>query len=464
MSKDIKKIQDIITSYPDKNTKYESITIGVSSKHVIRVYKDEGTYILIDFSKCNNMSDEIFAYPDKNINKTQINYFIDNGNLLRRDMKQSPLILAYDIDKKLVLMDDMGNRTLKKILMIERNQELSGKCFLKAIDIINMIQEVDISNNTYFNERIYDKNSIVGEIKRFINSIIIRDNTLERISDKELNIIDQEIDKLASDINHLPKALIHRDYQSTNVLYSNNQLFVIDFQDMCMGHYIYDLIALLFDLNIYINEKTREKYIHYFWENNKISQKIPYNDFLQMIYKYSQHRLLQSITWRSRNYLSGDMKIYKEVKTGIQYINHVINKSNNSNLLKSIHPYLPTGVISVILGAGKGSRMNSSLKGKPMTEYVIDSAEDIKSDFTYVIIGYKRDLVKETLKGRNVKFVVQEEQLGTGHALAQTLPILQEFQGDIISMVGDAPLIPSKAIKELIEYHQSNNFFATVEE
>jgi UDP-N-acetylglucosamine diphosphorylase/glucosamine-1-phosphate N-acetyltransferase len=128
-----------------------------------------------------------------------------------------------------------------------------------------------------------------------------------------------------------------------------------------------------------------------------------------------------------------------------------------------------SGISTVILAAGKGKRMNSdlpkvlhSLNGRPMIHYVIDVAEEIGSEKIVVIVGHKKELILEATKGRNVVFVEQKEQLGTGHAVLQTRPLFQNYKGDILVLSGDVPLLTADSLKNLIKIHDQQKPLATL--
>ncbi|MBU4561164.1 bifunctional UDP-N-acetylglucosamine diphosphorylase/glucosamine-1-phosphate N-acetyltransferase GlmU [bacterium] len=125
-------------------------------------------------------------------------------------------------------------------------------------------------------------------------------------------------------------------------------------------------------------------------------------------------------------------------------------------------------MVAIILAAGEGTRMKSGLPkvlhqvcGKPMIEYVIDRLEELNIDKKIVIIGYKGNLVKETL-GKKVDYIWQKEQLGTGHALAQCREILAKFKGDLLVLSGDTPLLTTQTLKRLIEVQREKNALATI--
>jgi UDP-N-acetylglucosamine diphosphorylase/glucosamine-1-phosphate N-acetyltransferase len=124
---------------------------------------------------------------------------------------------------------------------------------------------------------------------------------------------------------------------------------------------------------------------------------------------------------------------------------------------------------TIILAAGQGKRMKSDLpkvlhplNGRPMVHYVIDAAEAIGSTKIILIVGHKIELVLESCRDRQVDFVTQAEQLGTGHAVMQTAPIFNNFKGDILVLSGDVPLLTSQTLNSLIKIHQDENPLASL--
>ncbi|WP_150138629.1 bifunctional UDP-N-acetylglucosamine diphosphorylase/glucosamine-1-phosphate N-acetyltransferase GlmU [Candidatus Enterovibrio escicola] len=111
---------------------------------------------------------------------------------------------------------------------------------------------------------------------------------------------------------------------------------------------------------------------------------------------------------------------------------------------------------AVILAAGKGARMYSNLPkvlhtiaGKPMVKHVIDSCSSLGVKNIYLIFGYGADVMQSILADEPVSWVLQREQLGTGHAVSQAAG---EFQDDeqILILYGDVPLIGKKTIENLL--------------
>ena len=117
---------------------------------------------------------------------------------------------------------------------------------------------------------------------------------------------------------------------------------------------------------------------------------------------------------------------------------------------------------ALILAAGQGTRIKSNLPkvlhkvcGKEMVNHVIDTMRKAK-------IGRGADLVKEKTASRNVSYSLQEEQLGTGHAVKCAINFLKGKKGIVGVFAGDAPLIKSETIEKLFDTHIENNNSATL--
>lgn len=130
---------------------------------------------------------------------------------------------------------------------------------------------------------------------------------------------------------------------------------------------------------------------------------------------------------------------------------------------------MSNGFVTVIMAAGKGTRMKSdmakvlhTLNGKPMIHYVIQLARDLGSNRVIAIIGHQKERVQETLQNEHIEFAVQEPQLGTGHAVMQTEDLLEKYEGSVLVLSGDVPILTYDTIKKLTALHNEQNATATV--
>jgi len=129
----------------------------------------------------------------------------------------------------------------------------------------------------------------------------------------------------------------------------------------------------------------------------------------------------------------------------------------------------------VILAAGKGTRMNSNLPkvmhkiaGKPMIEHVVDCASSLGTEHIHLVVGHGADVIKrhflgddshegyvsyEGLKGSELSFVSQDNQLGTGHAVQQAMPNIpaRSVEDRVLVLYGDVPLVSKDTLQERID-------------
>lgn len=99
--------------------------------------------------------------------------------------------------------------------------------------------------------------------------------------------------------------------------------------------------------------------------------------------------------------------------------------------------------------------------GEPMLTYVLETVKKLGPSLTYLVVGHMRDLLMDHYKEWPLKFVTQEEQLGTGHAVMQVKPDLEDFSGTVLVLAGDVPLLSEKTLKKLIDFHIKNKAAAT---
>jgi bifunctional UDP-N-acetylglucosamine pyrophosphorylase/glucosamine-1-phosphate N-acetyltransferase len=124
----------------------------------------------------------------------------------------------------------------------------------------------------------------------------------------------------------------------------------------------------------------------------------------------------------------------------------------------------------VILAAGKGTRMKSALPkvvhplaGRPIIEHVLSTARGLNAASTVLVVGHEAEQVRSALAAYpDLHFVVQSPQLGTGHALLQTEPVLGARAGTVLLLYGDVPLLRTSTLEQVLERHQFTRAAATV--
>ena len=123
----------------------------------------------------------------------------------------------------------------------------------------------------------------------------------------------------------------------------------------------------------------------------------------------------------------------------------------------------------IILAAGQGTRMKSthpkvlhSLGGKPLFLHVLSAARRLKPTTVAMVIGHGGDAVREAHLDDEVIWVVQEKQLGTGHAVRCAQAAFQHFSGDVIILSGDVPLISERTLRAMIDHHRNQGAALTL--
>jgi UDP-N-acetylglucosamine pyrophosphorylase len=126
----------------------------------------------------------------------------------------------------------------------------------------------------------------------------------------------------------------------------------------------------------------------------------------------------------------------------------------------------------VVMAAGKGTRMNNpsvakvmyTINGRPLVEWVVDLAARLDSARTVVVVGWQKDAVIGHLAGTHpsVRCVEQSPQLGTGHAVMQAEMELLGYDGDVLVLSGDVPMLTYRTARALIDNHRASGATATV--
>lgn len=123
---------------------------------------------------------------------------------------------------------------------------------------------------------------------------------------------------------------------------------------------------------------------------------------------------------------------------------------------------------ALVLAAGKGTRMKSEqakvlfpLLGRPLLFYVLDALREVQVERTVLVVGHNADQVREAV-GPDTRYAEQTVQRGTGHAVLTGMPQLEGFQGQVLILYGDMPLLTGAVLQELLQAHQSSGDDLTI--
>lgn len=123
-----------------------------------------------------------------------------------------------------------------------------------------------------------------------------------------------------------------------------------------------------------------------------------------------------------------------------------------------------TKPMAIVMAAGKGTRMKSDLPkvlvpacGRPIVHYVVDSLREAGIGKIVAVVGYKQELVRQSLSQfEDIEFVEQTQQLGTGHAVMCCREVLEGHQGPVAVVAGDSPMMQSDSIGGLVKKQQED--------
>lgn len=126
---------------------------------------------------------------------------------------------------------------------------------------------------------------------------------------------------------------------------------------------------------------------------------------------------------------------------------------------------------AVVLAAGKGKRLLSEqhnmpkvlrkARGRALIDYVLANIGFIPQKDTILVVGYKKEMVMEAVKGPYI-FVSQDEQLGTGHAVMMAESYLQDYEGEVLVLYGDMPLFKEEAYQSILQKHRDSDAQCTI--
>ena len=124
---------------------------------------------------------------------------------------------------------------------------------------------------------------------------------------------------------------------------------------------------------------------------------------------------------------------------------------------------------ALVLAAGQGTRMNSDLAkvlhpmaGTPLLGHVLNTLDQLGVGRVLVVIGHQRERVRQTFADSEAEWVVQAEQRGTGHAVLMAGPALENFEGTLLVVCGDTPLLRASTLHALLEGHAASGAAVTV--
>lgn len=268
--------------------------------------------------------------------------FIKIGTFLHKVKLGVPEIYEYDDHEYTVLMEDLGNDTIFMLMNEKKNMDIfSGKRRL-------------IKNDKHFDHKTYYYKKIIEWLVKFQTQTMLHDkeckSTINRsfdfeglrwetgyfsenflnkylgISSEITNSLNEEFDNLADEVLKQPQVLIHRDFQSQNIIIKNGDVRIVDFQGARFGPITYDLMSLIRDPYVKIPSATRRKLLKYYYRelnsrNIPEKMRMTENDFAKFAIITGLQRNMQALgAYAFLSLVKGKKRFLEYIPGGLKHL------------------------------------------------------------------------------------------------------------------------------------------------
>lgn len=374
--------------------------------------------------------DEIFIETN-GLPLTQYQYFVHTFNLLN-DHGLCPSIICSDDEHGIVVMEYIGDTKLCDVIDNEMR--------FQAIDCLIKLQAIPPTD--MIGRRKYSAITMRCEINQSIDNI-------DYLTDSCKSNLHAHLAGLLDTVDFTLQCVCHRDYQSRNIMITNDRLQLIDLQDCCIGHPIWDLACLLFESNHVLSQEEIKTYANYYYNKSAIA--LSYSQFHIILDIFSMIRVINSYSKHRSKFINGRIESYKLM-------------INNRIYATRLGFFTKYNIIPVILAAGRGKRMNSPLpkvlckvNGTAMIDTILDNIVKIEPTKIILVVGYCKELIMDHCKSHIayplIEFVSQDEQLGTAHAVHVALPVIALLDCSVLTHFGDNPTVKYQSLIAIIKQH-----------
>lgn len=255
--------------------------------------------------------------------------FIFITNLFAKKGIEVPKIFVVDREYSQMLIEDLGTTTLYELLQFEKNFEL----YYQVIDSLIKIQKrVVVPVDQLSEPKIFDIAMLRWETGYFC------DNYLKKyldVTEQQQLLLDHEFMVLAAQVNDHKKVMMHRDFQSQNIMVVHGKLFIIDHQGARLGSYCYDLASLLWDPYVEMDTADVWKLVEYFYDNSYLD--IPFENFKKEFIEASLQRLMQACgAYCFLSDTKGKTEFKQHLKPGLRVLKTVLAEYDGLAMLKKI--------------------------------------------------------------------------------------------------------------------------------
>lgn len=243
-----------------------------------------------------------------NPKRIENNLYVDIAKFLTEIKIPVPQIIAHEPQKCLILMEDIGEKTLYSLR--DEPWEKKEIFYEKTLYIIKRLHSFEKQNFPYKNLKLmegFDSNLYLWE-QEYFKENFIKNFCKIHLDPHTEDELENELFKLRNRLLKISPALIHRDLQSQNIMIRNEEIILIDFQGMRFGNPFYDLGSLLLDPYIEIPQDRRTNLLSYYYSLTK--KEIDWKIFEENFWDASVQRLMQVLGAYSFLGLKKGLKVY----------------------------------------------------------------------------------------------------------------------------------------------------------
>ncbi len=260
-----------------------------------------------------SVSEEITNYQGPKLEPP----FLNVARYLQKVGLPSPQVLNTDLDQGLILLQDLGDKTLEKLLP-NCNPSMRDFFYKQAIDLMVELQKAGSERpdpECLAFQRSFDLPLLLWEFEHFIE-YGIEDRFGKKLPQKERKWLMEAGHRLVEGLVRLPYGLTHRDFQSRNLMLHEYRFHLIDFQDALLGPAAYDMVALLRDSYVQLADAEVESLIDYYLgQRQKVGlPELKPEDFLRQFHQVTLQRKLKD---------AGRFQFIKTVKGNPNFLPHV---------------------------------------------------------------------------------------------------------------------------------------------
>ncbi len=295
-------IQTLSLSEPNHSWAWIPITQGGSDRNFYRLQHSNATdadhWIVMQYSMA----------------REENTFYADIARFLRENHLNAPRLIFYDADLQLVVLEDLGDESLHSVYLRQPDSIHLIPLYQAALEQarrLHKLTSAPVRTMKGFDESLYR-----WERHYFLNYLVHRWASIE-LEESQRKEIEAEGESLAAELMRNSRCLIHRDFQSQNLMVRENAVWLIDFQGMRPGHAAYDVASLLYDPYVSLSHSRRAALLQWY---------APTREFEHSFYQAAIQRLMQALgAYGFLGLVKGKRRFLQHIPRGLENLADVLS-------------------------------------------------------------------------------------------------------------------------------------------